>query len=259
MRVDVLTLFPEMFAGVTNSSILRRAREQKLLEVCLTDIRDFALDKHRVVDDYPFGGGAGMVMKPEPVVAAVESVVERAKADGCGETRVILMSPQGTVLTQARAAALSGMQHLVLICGHYEGIDHRVMQLVVHEEISVGDYVLTGGELPAMIVIDCVARLLPGVLGCPESASEESFASEPVLEYPHYTRPREFRGVTVPEVLLSGNHREIGRWRRGHSLRRTLEKRPELLQRELNRYDRECLALAKGDSPHLYSLRKEGF
>lgn len=259
MRVDVLTLFPEMFAAVTSMSILRRAREQGLLEVCLTDIRDFALDKHRVVDDYPFGGGAGMVLKPEPLVAAVESVVGRAKDSGFTESRVILMSPQGTVLTQARATELSSLQHLVLICGHYEGIDHRVTQLVVHEEISVGDYVLTGGELPAMIVIDCVARLLPGVLGCPESTTEESFAAELVLEYPHYTRPREFRGLPVPDVLLSGNHKEITRWRRGHSLRRTQEKRPELLGSKLSRYDRECLELANEDSADFYSLRKEGF
>ena len=259
MRVDVLTLFPEMFTAVTNMSILRRAREQRLLDVRLTDIRDFALDKHRVVDDYPFGGGAGMVLKPEPVMAAVESVVEQARADGYFSSRVILMSPQGQVLTQARAAALSCMRHLVLICGHYEGIDHRVTRLAVHEEISVGDYVLTGGELPAMLLVDCVARLLPGVLGSPESVTEESFASESVLEYPHYTRPREFRGLAVPEVLLSGNHREISRWRRGHSLRRTLEKRPLLLQHELSKYDRECLAIADGDPPDFYSLRKEGF
>lgn len=259
MRVDVLTLFPEMFAAVTDMSILKRAQSQGLLDVRLTDIRDFALDKHRVVDDYPFGGGAGMVLKPEPVIAAVEAVVEQARAAGHLESRVILLSPQGQVLTQARATELSKREHLVLICGHYEGIDHRVTQLAVHEEISVGDYVLTGGELPAMLLIDCVARLLPGVLGSPESTAEESFASESVLEYPHYTRPREFRGVSVPEVLLSGNHKEISRWRRGHALRRTLEKRPELLQRELSKYDRECLAIANGDSPDFYSLRKEGF
>ncbi len=259
MRVDVLTLFPEMFTAVTDMSILRRAHEKGQLEVLLTDIRDFACDKHRVVDDYPFGGGAGMVLKPEPIVAAVESVLERARADGFKDSRVILMSPQGTVLTQAGAVALSNTPHLVLICGHYEGIDHRVTQLVVHQEISVGDYVLTGGELPAMIVIDCVARLLPGVLGCPESLADESFTAETVLEYPQYTRPREFRGLRVPEVLLSGNHGEINRWRRGHSLRRTLEKRPELLRRELSKYDRECLALAKEDTSDFKSLRKEGF
>jgi len=259
VRVDVLTLFPEMFSAVMHTSIMKRAREQGLLDVRLTDIRDFAWDKHRVVDDYPFGGGAGMLLKPEPVVMAVESVVRQAQADGFCASRVILMSPGGVVLTQARVVDWADSRHLVLICGHYEGVDHRVSQLVVHEEISVGDYVLTGGELPAMIVIDCVARLLPGVLGCSESTVEESFSGDHLLEYPQYTRPREFRGITVPDVLLSGHHKEIAKWRRGHSLRRTLEKRPVLVQHTLDKHDRECLKLAMKDSPDFYNLRKEGF
>lgn len=259
MRIDVLTLFPEMFVPVTTSSILKRANEKGLLEVHLTNIRDYAFDKHRVVDDYPFGGGAGMVMKAEPIVLAVEDVLQRARGAGVVKSRVILMSPAGAVFKQARAQELSQFEHLVFICGHYEGIDFRVNQLVVDEEISIGDYVLTGGELPAMVVIDCVARLLPGVLGSDESSAEESFSEEGLLEYPHYTRPREFRGLSVPEVLLSGNHKEITKWRRGCSLKRTIERRPDLVRGPFSKSDQACLKLANKDYINFDCARKEGF
>ena len=226
MKIDVLTLFPEMFTPVVGSSILKRAVERDLLSVKLTNIRDFAYDKHRVVDDYPYGGGAGMVMKPEPIVLAVESVLAEAKV----KPRVILMSPAGAVFDQNTARRLASLEHLVFICGHYEGIDERVREFVVDEELSIGDYVLTGGELPAMVIIDAVARLQPGVLGCFESSVEESFGESGLLEYPQYTRPREFRGSVVPEVLLSGNHKEISKWRLEQARKRTLERRPDLIK-----------------------------
>lgn len=248
-----------MFVPVTTSSILKRANEQGLLEVHLTNIRNFAFDKHRVVDDYPFGGGAGMVMKPEPIVLAVEDVLRRARDAGVDKSRIILMSPAGAAFKQARAVELSHYEHLVFICGHYEGIDFRVNQLVVDEEISIGDYVLTGGELPAMVVIDCVARLTPGVLGSDESSAEESFSAEGLLEYPQYTRPREFRGLSVPEVLLSGHHQEITKWRRGCSLKRTIDKRPDLLKGPLSKSDQVCLRLADKDFVNFDCARKEGF
>ena len=247
MIVDILTLFPEMFAPVTTSSILKRAVARKILDVNLTNIRDYAYCKHRVVDDYPFGGGAGMVMKPEPIVLAVESALERARARGVVNSRVILMSPAGKTYNQAAATRLSTSEHLVFICGHYEGVDERVSQLVVDEEISIGDYVLTGGELPAMVVVDSVARLLPGVLGSDESSLDESFTAS-LLEYPQYTRPREFRGITVPEVLLSGNHKEIAKWRRTQSLQRTLARRKDLVSKPLPKVDEELLRQAPKDS-----------
>lgn len=247
MIIDILTLFPEMFAPITTSSILKRAVEKGLVDVRLTDIRDFAFSKHRVVDDTPFGGGAGMVMKPEPIVLAVESVLERARQSGILASRVILMSPAGSVYTQSTAVRLSTCAHLIFVCGHYEGIDERVSQLVVDEEISVGDYVLTGGELPAMIVVDSVARLLPGVLGCDESSVDESF-SVGGLEYPQYTRPREYRGLVVPDILLSGNHKEIAKWRRGQSLKRTLDRRPDLITGPLSKDDQGALRAATKDT-----------
>ena len=222
MRIDILTLFPAMFRGPFDESIVKRAVDRGLLEIQVHNLRDFASGRHQVVDDYPYGGGAGMVMKPDPIFAAVESV----RREG---SRVILMSPQGRQFRQALAEELAKQEHLVLLCGHYEGVDERVRQHLVDDELSIGDYVLTGGELPAMVVCDAVVRLIPGALGGEESAGEESFAAG-ILEYPHYTRPPAFRGWTVPEVLLSGNHALIERWRRGQSLLRTLRRRPDLLK-----------------------------
>jgi tRNA (guanine37-N1)-methyltransferase len=235
MRIEILTIFPEMFQGPFDNSIIKRAQEQNLISINLVDIRDFALDKHRCVDDYPFGGGVGMVMKPEPVCRAVEQVLGDRREAG-----VILMCPQGERFTQAKAAELARRPDLVFICGHYEGIDERVRSLVT-DEVSIGDYVLTGGELAAMVVIDAVVRLIPGVLGEEESARQDSFV-EGLLEYPQYTRPREFRGMMVPEVLLSGHHERIRVWRRKESLRRTWKRRPDLLTpEELSAEDRRLL------------------
>ncbi|MCC6177780.1 MAG: tRNA (guanosine(37)-N1)-methyltransferase TrmD [Chloroflexi bacterium] len=224
MRIDVVTLFPEMIAGAVGHSILGRAIEHGRLELALTNPRDFTTDRHRTVDDYPYGGGPGMVMKPEPLFAAVEAITR----PGCP---VVLMSPAGRVFTQQIAAEFAQHPQLVLVCGHYEGVDGRVREHLVTDEVSIGDYVLTGGELPALVVIDAVARLLPGVLGHAESAGDESY-SHGLLEYPHYTRPPAFRGWSVPNVLLSGNHAEIARWRRRQSLLRTAERRPDLLAPE---------------------------
>ncbi len=229
MRIDVLTLFPEMFEPVIGGSILKRAHEKRSVSVHVHQLRDYAFDKHRIVDDYPFGGGAGMVMKVEPIVLAVEAILAAARAEGYTQSRVILLSPGGKVLKQESVTSFAALSHAVLICGHYEGIDERAVQLLVDEEVSIGDYVLTGGELPAMVWIDSVVRLIPGVLGSEESILEESFCVDGLLEYPHYTRPREFRGLSVPEVLLSGDHAAVRRWRRGQSLLRTVRRRPELL------------------------------
>ncbi|MFQ5543773.1 MAG: tRNA (guanosine(37)-N1)-methyltransferase TrmD [Nitrospiria bacterium] len=224
MRCDVLTLFPEMIAPVLKQSILKRAQESRLLEVRVHQLRDFAKGKHRITDDVPYGGGGGMLLKPEPIFTAIEKI----KAER-GEIRVILPSPQGTVFNQGMAESFSkDGRPLVFICGHYEGIDARVSKGMSVEEVSIGDYILTGGELPALTMIDAAARLIPGVLGGVSSALEESF-SESLLEYPQYTRPSEFRGMQVPCVLTSGNHAEIRRWRRKQSIVSTLQKRPELL------------------------------
>lgn len=239
MRFDVLTIFPEMFAGFVNTSIIRRAREQGRLNVNVVDIRTYTKNKHRRVDDYPFGGGPGMVMQAEPIFLALEAVINDTELPG---PPVILLSPQGEVFSQALADKLAAQERIVLICGHYEGIDERVRQALVTQEISIGDYVLTGGELPAMVVMDAVTRLLPGVIGSPEGAKEDSFAMG-LLEYPQYTRPRSFRGLEVPEVLLSGNHEQIRRWRRQQALKRTLQRRPDLLTGlALNPEDRLFLA-----------------
>lgn len=239
MKIDVLTLFPEMFQGFLGESLLGRAQEQGLLTVRLVNIRDFAHDKHRVVDDTPYGGGAGMVMKPDPIFEAVESL-RCPTGPGCKE-RVILLSPQGENLDQARAQELSESDHLILICGRYEGVDERVREHLATDTISIGDYVLSGGELPALVIVEAVARLLPGVLGAEESAQTDSFTSG-LLKYPQYTRPAEYRGWKVPELLLSGNHEEIRKWRRQQSLRRTLKHRPELLPvTELSQEDRDLL------------------
>lgn len=244
MRVDILTLFPEMFAGPFSSSILKRAQERGLIEINLVNIREFSTNKHHTVDDTPYGGGAGMVMGPEALFGAVEHVVREL---GSMPRRVVLMCPQGRPFNQALAGELARGKNLVLVCGHYEGIDERVREALVTDEISIGDYVLTGGELPAMVVVDALARLIPGVLGEAASAEEESFYTG-LLEYPHYTRPREYRGQAVPDVLLSGHHEEIRKWRRRQSLLRTLDRRPELLaQVELTREDKDILKKVLGD------------
>ncbi|HZO84708.1 MAG TPA: tRNA (guanosine(37)-N1)-methyltransferase TrmD [Verrucomicrobiae bacterium] len=221
MKVDVLTLFPEMFAGPLDVSIVRRARTTGLLELQIYNLRDFTHDRHQTVDDRPFGGGPGMVLKPEPIFEAVEKLAD-------AQTRVVLTAPTGRPFTQAIARELAGYAHLLFICGSYEGVDERVREALVHDELSIGDYVLTNGGLAAMVVIDAVTRLLPGALGDEESAQQESF-SHGLLEYPHYTRPAEFRGMKVPEVLLSGHHAEIEKWRAEQAKTRTKARRPDLL------------------------------
>ena len=237
MWFDVLTLFPEMFTGPLQESIIKRAQERGLISVYLHNIRDYATGRHRITDDAPYGGGGGMVMKPEPIFAAVEAVLGDEKG-----VPVILLSPQGRLFTHEVARELSRYRRLVLICGRYEGVDERVREHLATDEISIGDYVLSGGELAAMVIIDAVTRLLPGVLGDPGATFEDSYAWG-LLEYPHYTRPAVFRGWAVPEVLLSGNHAAIARWRREQALRRTLERRPDLLERApLTEEDRAFLA-----------------
>jgi tRNA (guanine37-N1)-methyltransferase len=218
----VITLFPRMLEGPLDESILKRAQEKGLVSITVHQLRDYAEGKHRVTDDRPFGGGPGMVMKVEPIVAAVENLKTP-------EAHVILMTPQGKQLNQEVLRKLSSHKHLVIVCGHYEGVDDRARELVVNEEISIGDYVLTNGALPAMVLIDGISRLLPGVLGHEESASDESF-SQGLLEYPQYTRPAEFRGLKVPDILVSGNHQEIENWRREMSKKKTKEQRPDLLK-----------------------------
>ena len=237
MRFDVFTLFPEIFESSLQVSILKRAQEMGRLEVVLHNIRDYATDKHHVTDDTPYGGGGGMVMKPEPIFAAVESVLGEA----LGEVPVILLTPQGRLFTQDVARELARHERIALICGRYEGVDERVRQHLATDEISIGDYVLTGGELPALVIIDAVTRLLPGVLGDPGALIEDSHTWG-LLEYPHYTRPAVFRGWAVPEVLRSGHHAEIARWRRQQALRRTWERRPDLLAKAaLSEEDRAFL------------------
>ncbi|MCP3771718.1 tRNA (guanosine(37)-N1)-methyltransferase TrmD [Paenibacillus sp. MZ04-78.2] len=224
MRIDVLTLFPAMFDGVFTSSILGKAREKGLVGLNTVNFRDYANNKHNTVDDYPYGGGGGMVLKPEPLFAAVEDVTSGLES----KPRVILMCPQGESFSQKKAEELAAERHLIFICGHYEGYDERIREHLVTDELSIGDYVLTGGELPAMVVIDSVVRLLPGVLGNETSAVTDSFSTG-LLEYPHYTRPANFRGWEVPDVLISGHHGNIEEWRRKQSLERTWRKRPDLL------------------------------
>lgn len=236
MHFHIVTLFPELFASVIDASMLKKGRERGALQFTFHDVRSFATDKHRVTDDTPYGGGQGMVMKPEPLIAAIA-----AAGSGAGRPHRVLLCPQGAVLDQPRARALAARDALVLVCGRYEGIDERV-RAHVDEELSVGDYILSGGEIAAIAVIDAVARLVPGVLGCAQSAEDESFRGG-LLEYPQYTRPPEFGGVSVPEILLSGDHQAIARWRRHESLRRTWERRPDLLEEaELSAEDRAFLA-----------------
>jgi tRNA (guanine37-N1)-methyltransferase len=266
MRVDILTIFPAMFQGPLSESIIGRAIERGIIDIRLHDIRMFTTDKHRTVDDYPFGGGAGMVMKPEPLSAAIEACVgDQEVLSGCNESGgdellddrtdtvyttgsgrrfrcpVVLMTPQGMRLDQSLVRSLASRQRMAIVCGHYEGVDERVRYDLITHEISIGDYVLTGGELPAMVLIDAVSRMIPGVVKERESFENDSFYTG-LLEHPHYTRPREFRGMVVPDVLLSGNHAMIEQWRRKESLRRTLKCRPDLLaSADLSDLDRKWL------------------
>ena len=222
MEFDILTLFPGIFAGPLDESILKRARENGLVQVRVHNLRDFTHDQHRVVDDRPYGGGPGMLMKPEPIFEAVEKL---QRPDSC----VVLMTPQGQPFTQALAGQFAGRPHLIIICGHYEGVDERVRAALVDEEISIGDYVLTNGALAAAVVVDAVTRLLPGAIGHEQSAADDSFATG-LLEGPQYTRPPEFRGMRVPDVLLSGDHGEVAKWRATESQQRTRQRRPDLLE-----------------------------
>ena len=237
MRFDIFTLFPEVFTPYIDVSIIARARERGLAEIHLHNIRDWTTDRHHVVDDEPYGGGGGMVMKPDPIFAAVEGVLGSPP-----QAPVILLTPQGRPFTQAIARELATLPHIALLCGRYEGVDERVRQHLVTDEISIGDYVLTGGELAALVVLDAVTRLLPGVLGDPDAPAKDSHA-QGLLEHPHYTRPAVFRGWEVPAVLRSGDHARIARWRHEQSLRRTWERRPDLLARaDLSPADRALIA-----------------
>lgn len=247
MNIQILTLFPDFFTSPLSASIVGQAREKGLISVAPVDIRDYAEGKHRVTDEPPYGGGPGMVMKPEPIFAAVEA----ARADaGEGEARTILLTPQGAPFSQEKARELSGLSALILICGRYEGVDERVRTSLVDEELSIGDYVLIGGEAAALVVVEAVVRHVPGVLGKAESLEEETFAKG-LLEYPHYTRPAEFRGMTVPDILLSGDHGAIRKWRRRQALLRTLDRRPDLLDAaDLTPDERRWLdRVAAGEEP----------
>lgn len=242
MHFDIFTLFPEMFSGPFDASIIQRAREAGRATITLHNIRDYATGRHRMTDDTPYGGGGGMVMKPEPIWNAVEAVLGYDPAGRSGVPPIILLTPQGRLFTHAVARELAAYERLLLICGRYEGVDERVRQYLATDEISIGDYVLSGGEIPAMVVVDAVVRLLPGVLGDPGATVDDSHAGG-LLEYPHCTRPAVYRGYPVPEVLLSGHHAEVDRWRRREALRRTRQRRPDLLARaELSPADREFLA-----------------
>ncbi len=243
MRIDIMTLFPEMCETVLGESILGRARENKLVEIHCHDIRAYTADKHRRVDDYPYGGGMGMVMQAQPIYDCFEAIV---RATGT-RPHLIYLSPQGGVFRQKKAVELASMPHIALLCGHYEGVDERVLEEIVDEEISIGDFVLTGGELPALAVVDAVARMLPGVLADEESFTEESHYAG-LLEYPQYTRPPRWKGREVPEVLLSGHHANIATWRRKQSLQRTLHKRPDML---------EQFTMSKEDAKLMAAIRKE--
>src|SRR6056297_3439560 len=237
MRFDILTLFPEMFNGPFSDSMIKKARENGIIDINLIDIRDYTTDKHNTADDYPYGGGAGMVLKVEPIYYALADITE----DFSQSTTNILLTPRGQKLDQSMVKDLSGKDRLVLICGHYEGIDERIRNNFVDQEVSIGDYVLTGGEIPAMVLVDAVARLLPGVLGHDESKKNDSFYNG-ILDYPHYTRPQEFKGMEVPEILLSGNHQLVDRWRKKEALKRTYLMRPDLIENtELTQDQQELL------------------
>lgn len=237
MHIDVVTLFPEMISGLFQSSILKKAHEREKFSYNLINFRDYSNDKHQKVDDYPYGGGAGMVLTPQPIFDAVESIRKERPT----EPKTILMSPQGKTYNQEKAEELAAEAHLIFICGHYEGYDERIRENLATEEISIGDYILTGGELSAMVVIDSVVRLLPDTLGNEQSAKEDSFSTG-LLEHPHYTRPADFRGMQVPDILLSGNHAKIEQWRKRESLKRTWLRRPELLtKKNLNEEEKKIL------------------
>ena len=247
MRFDVLTLFPRMFDGPLGESMIGRAQSKGLIQIVTHNIRDFTDDKHNTADDYPFGGGSGMVMKPEPVALAIEHAISLAKESCANNPRVILTSPAGKPLTQEMVKDFASCEHLIILCGHYEGIDERVTTMIT-DEVSIGDYVLTGGELPAMVIIDATSRLIDGVLGDEESAVCDSFFNT-LLDYPHYTRPQEWRGISVPQVLVSGDHKKIEHFRRKESLRRTYLRRPDLLETiELSPEDAKMLDDIKSES-----------
>ena len=239
MRIDILTLFPNMFSGPFDESIIKRAIDNNIVSIIIHNLRDWGLGKHKIVDDYPFGGGAGMVMKTEPIFEAIEAIKSQ---DNDSSAPVILLTPQGRVFSQKIAAELAQLEHFILICGHYEGIDERVREHLATDEISIGDYVLTGGELAAMVIVDAVVRQLPGVLGSEESAAEDSHTTG-LLEYPQYTRPPVYRGWEVPQVLLSGNHAQIAKWRREQSILRTFIRRPDLFDKaDLSPEERKLVA-----------------
>ena len=239
MHIHLLTLFPEVCHPYLDASIVGRAQKSGNLQVSLHDIRDYATDRHHVTDDAPYGGGGGMIIKPEPVFAAVESIVGREH----DISEIILLTPQGRLFSQDAALKLAKLDQIILIAGRYEGFDERIRKHLVTDEISVGDYVVTGGELPALLVVDAIARLIPGVLGAVGAAENDSHGESGILEHPHYTRPVNFRGWDVPDVLLSGNHEEIANWRKKQSLRRTWQRRPELLiDTQLSEYEKECIA-----------------
>jgi tRNA (guanine37-N1)-methyltransferase len=244
MKIDVLTLFPEMFTGVLGHSILHKAAQKSAVQYNVVNFRDYADNKHQTVDDYPYGGGAGMVLKPQPLFDAVSALKEQAESS---KPRVILLCPQGKRYDQKAAEELAKEEHLIFVCGHYEGYDERIREHVVTDELSIGDYVLTGGELGAMVVIDSVVRLLPEVLGNQESHMKDSFSTG-LLEHPHYTRPSDFRGMKVPEVLLQGNHKLIEEWRNKEALRRTFLRRPDLLEK---------IKLSKDQEKWLNEIKKE--
>ncbi|HIP82823.1 MAG TPA: tRNA (guanosine(37)-N1)-methyltransferase TrmD [Desulfocapsa sulfexigens] len=239
MIFDILTIFPDILDSPMNESIIRRAKEAGQVQINITNIRDFATDKHSMTDDRPFGGGEGMVMKPEPLKTAIESVKVKN-----GSGHVVLLSPQGRQYNQKVVQELSGKEHLILICGRYEGVDKRLIDVSVDDEISIGDYILTGGELAAMIIVDSVTRVLPGVLGCSDSAEKDTF-SRRLLKHPQYTRPRVFNGVEIPEILLSGDHAKIEQYRFLESVRRTLERRPDLLAQEYGSFSKAEVNLLK--------------
>ncbi len=244
MMFDIITIFPEIFNAYLNEGIIKRALQRKIIEINVHNLRDYTTDKHRTVDDYPYGGGAGMVMKPEPFFSAVEAICPEKS-----ERRVIMLSPAGVKFNQDMASSLSkDSRRLIFLCGRYEAIDERVKTNLADDEISIGDYILTGGELPALVIIDAIARLIPDVLGDKHSAEVDSF-SWGILDYPHYTRPQVFRNMVVPEVLLSGNHKDIQKWRRKEALRRTLKRRPDLLEKvRLSDEDYELLREIKEES-----------
>ncbi|QUH20853.1 tRNA (guanosine(37)-N1)-methyltransferase TrmD [Alkaliphilus sp. B6464] len=247
MIIKVMTLFPEMFVGPLGNSIIQRAKENGIVDIAYINMRDYADNKHKKVDDYPYGGGPGMVMTPQPIFDCYNNIVDTLVTEENQRPRVIYLSPKGKTFDQQMAIELSKEKSIVMICGHYEGIDQRVIDEIVTDEISIGDYVLTGGEIPAMVIIDAIARLVPGVLSQDQSFEEESFYSG-LLEYPQYTRPKDFRGLIVPDILTSGDHKKIEEWRRRESLKLTIERRPDLLK---------GVELSKKDEAFLESIKEE--